>query len=305
MSYLPIFHFLPSTSMILITGATGNLGSLVVEKLSEKIVEGEKLAVSCRQPEKLEHLKERGIEVRYADYNDKNSLIQCFRGVKKVLFVSGHAANDERINQHKNVVSAAVLAGTKHLHYTSFINPAPYSKFTFAEVHQFTEELLKHSGLTYTIYRNSWYADLLLEGIEQTLESGKFMAAAGESRINSIPREEIANVLAKTLSVDRYGNSTFELTGPETFTYPEAVEWISEAYEQPVTYMDTNSEQVRKMYGGDSPFGYEINGILSSYEAMQAGEYDFVSEDFENIMGRKPMSVRDFIFQQAKQAQTA
>ena len=95
------------------------------------------------------------------------------------------------------------------------------------------------------------------------------------------------------------------MTGPETFTYPEAVEWISEAYEQPVTYMDTNSEQVRKMYGGDSPFGYEINGILSSYEAMQAGEYDFVSEDFENIMGRKPMSVRDFIFQQAKQAQTA
>lgn len=288
--------------MILVTGASGHLGQSIIEKLLPQLPEGENLAVGTRTPDKLKRLKDQGVEVREADYNNKNSLIAAFRGVSKVLLISGHAPNDERIKQHKNAISAAVLAGTKHLCYTSFTHPAPESRFLFAEVHYKTEELLKNSGLTYTIFRNAWYADLLVEGITQMLKSGKFEAAAGEGRINSIPRSEIAAVIAKVLASPGYGNSTFELTGPDTFTYEEATNWISEAYQKEVKYIDVNTEQIRKLYGGDTSFGFEMQGILSSYEAMQANEYDYVSDDFEKIMERKPMSVKEFIQQQAKQS---
>lgn len=285
--------------MILITGASGKLGSLVLEKLITQLPEGEKLAASSRSPDKLSQYGE-SVDIHTADYDDKNSLIQAFRGVQKVFFVSGMAPNDQRNQQHRNVVSAAILAGVRQVVYTSFCHAEPESRFLFAQVHHHTEELLKQSGLTYTILRNSWYADLLLEGIEQTLESGTFKAAAGDARINSIPREEIANAVVKVLTTDAFGNATFDLTGPETFSYSEAVAWMSEAYGKAITYSEVNIEQLRKLYGGDAPHGYEINGIISSYEAMQAGEYDFVSDDFEKIMGRKPQSVKDFLLQQAQ-----
>lgn len=288
--------------MILITGASGQLGSLVLKKVKDQLPEGEKLAAISRKAGKLAYLKKQGVETRQADYMDKNSLISAFRGVHKVFFVSGMAPGEERIQQHRNVVSAAVLAGVRHVCYTSFFNAGLASKFLFAGVHHHTEELLKGSGLTFTILRNSWYADLLLEDIAQTLALGTLKAGAGDARINSIPREEIANAAAKVLATDAYGNSTFDMTGPETFSYPEAVAWISEAYKKNISYVDVNLEQIRKLYGGDSPQGYMINGIISSYEAMKAGEYEVVSDDFEKIMDRKPQSVQAFIRQQAQQA---
>lgn len=288
--------------MILISGASGHLGHSIVEQLLPKLPEGEKLVACSRSSEKLSHFKEQGVEVREADYDDKNSLIKAFRGVNKVLLISSHAPNEQRIQQHKNAVSAAVLAGTKHVCYTSFTNAVPESRFLFAEVHAKTEALLKSSGLTYTIFRNAWYADLFTEGIEQVLQQGKLEAAAGEGRINSIPRSEIAAAVSEVLSTNKYGNSTLELTGTETFSYEEVAAWISEAYQREVKYMDVNTEQIRKLYGGDAPFGFEIQGIISSYEAMQANEYNYVSDDFETIMGRKPMSVKEFIQKQAEQS---
>jgi NAD(P)H dehydrogenase (quinone) len=148
--------------------------------------------------------------------------------------------------------------------------------------------------------RNAWYADLLLEDIESTLESERLEAAAGEGRINSIPRLEIARALARIMCETGHGNTTYELTGTETFTYAEAAEWISEAFNRPVKYVESNTEKLRKLYGGSAPNGYQANAILSSYEAMRCNEYDFVTDDFEKIMGRKPMSVRDFIAEQAE-----
>ena len=288
--------------MILITGASGKLGSLVLEKLLDQLPEGEKLAACSRNSEKISRYSTKGVDIRTADYDDKNSLIRAFGGVRKVFFVSGMAPNAQRIRQHQNVVSAAVLAGVRRVVYTSFCQAGPDSKFLFAEVHYQTEELLKQSGLTYTILRNTWYADLLLEGIVNTLESGSFKAAAADARINSIAREDIAQAAVKVLTSDAFGNATFDLTGPDTFSYAEAVSWMSEAYGKPISYSEVNSEQLRKLYGGDSSNGYKINGIISSYEAMRAGEYDFVSDDFEKIVGRKPQSVKEFI--QSRAAQT-
>ncbi|MFP4091004.1 MAG: SDR family oxidoreductase [Cyclobacteriaceae bacterium] len=290
--------------MLLVTAASGKLGSLVVENLKGQLPPGEELVVSSRHPEQLEDLAKEGIEIREAAYDDKNSMIKAFRGVRKALFISGYAPNEERMKQHRNVIGAAVLAGVKHLCYTSFVNATELSRFMFADVHRHTEDLLQHSGLTYTIVRNAWYADLLLEDIEQTLENSRLEAAAGEGKINSIPRIEIAHALARIMSESGHGNTTYELTGPETFSYEQAAEWLSEAFDQSVKYVESNSEKLRKLYGGDSPYGYEANAILSSYEAMKYNEYDFVTDDFEKIMGRKPMSVRDFIMEQSKEMQT-
>lgn len=288
--------------MILITGGTGHLGKLVVQHLQEKLAGREKIAVSTRKPEEAQYLTDKGIEVRQADYEDKNSMITALRGVSKMLLISGHAPNEERIRQHKNVISAALIAGVRHTHYTSFANAEKLSYFEFARVHEETENFIKKSGLTYTIYRNALYADLFLEGLDQAFTSGKFFAAAGEGKVNSIPREEIALVIATSLAENGHENRTYHLTGPQTFTYAQAIEWLSEAFDKPLRYVDMGLEEVRAFYSGSDPYSYEINGMVSNYQAIQAGEYDYVSDDFEKITGRKPISVKAFFAKKASES---
>lgn len=284
---------------ILITGGAGQLGRLIIQTLQKKKSEEQNIRVSTRNPDHAQDLISQGIEVRFGDYNNKNSMITAFKGADKALIISGYAPNEERIQQHHHAVSAALIAGVTHVHYTSFANAEKSSYFEFAKVHEDTENFIKKSGLTYTIYRNALYADLFLEGIDQAFSSGKFFAAAGEGKVNSIPREEIAEAIATTLLENGHSNSTYNLTGPETFTYTQAVQWISEAFGKPVRYVDIGLEEVRSFYSQGDPYSYELNAMISSYEAIQAGEYDYISDDFEKILGRKPMSVRAFFKEKA------
>ncbi len=283
---------------IVITGGTGQLGRLVMASLQKRKSGEPTVSITTRSPEKAQDLAQQGIEVIFGDYDDKNSLITAFQDADKVLLISGHGPNEDRIRQHRTAISAALMAGVRQVHYTSFAHAEKHSYFEFAKVHAATETFLKRSGLTYTIFRNAFYADLFLEGIEQAFTSGKFFAAAGEGNINSIPREEIAEAIATVLTENRHGNTTYTLTGPETFTYAQAVGWLADAFHKPLRYVDMGLEEVRAFYAQGDPYSFELNGMVSSYQAMQAGEYDFITDDFEKITGRKPMTMKAF-FQKA------
>ncbi len=284
---------------ILITGGTGHLGRATVQALLKKKTDDQHIFITTRSPDEAKDLAEQGITVKEADYNNKNSMISAFRGMNKVLLISGDGNNEERIKQHHNAISAALMAGVRHILYTSLINAEELSYFDAAEVHRDTEAFIKKSGLTFTIFRNALYADLFLEGIDQAFASGKFFAAAGEHKINSIPRAEIAEAMATVLSQDGHGNTMYNLTGPETFTYEQAVEAISQAYDKPVRYVDMSLDEVRSFYAQGNPDSFGLNMMVSSYKAIQADEYDFVSQDFEKIVKRKPMTVEKFFQQQA------
>lgn len=284
---------------ILITGGTGHLGRATVQAVLQKKTDDQHIIITTRNPDESKDLAEQGVTVKQADYNDKNSMISAFRGVNKVLLISGFGTNQERIKQHHNAISAALMAGVRHILYTSFANAEELSYFEAAEVHRDTEAFIKKSGLTFTIFRNALYADLFLEGIDQVFASGKFFAAAGEGKINSIPRAEIAEATATVLTEDGHGNTVYNLTGPETFTYEQAIDALSEAFGKPVRYVDMNLDEVRSFYAQGDPDSFEMNMMVSSYKAMQAGEYDFVSDDFEKIVKRKPMTTQEFFKQQA------
>jgi len=292
--------------MILISGASGHLGGQVLNHLVAALPNTQ-IVASSRDVAKLSHLKAKPVALRQADYNDKDSLLRAFQDINTLFFVSGYAPNDQRLQQHQNVIAAAEEAGVHYICYTSFANAGSDSKFIFAEVHHQTETWIKQSKIAYTIFRNSWYADLLLQGLERSLEQGRYAAAAGEGKINSIPRSEIAQAIAQVIVDDthkkhHHRQQTYTLSGPETFTYAEAIAWIADAYQRPLVYKDVSTEELRQQYGGNDPDGYEINAIISSYEAMKAGEYDFVSNDFEKIMGRKPVKVSSFIRDKAQQS---
>lgn len=241
--------------------------------------------------------------MRYGDYEKPPSLENAFSGIDRLFIVSsGHLPNEQRIEQHKNALNAAVEAGVQQLYYTSFFNAEASSRFHFAEVHRQTEEAIKASSIpAYTIFRDAWYADLFLEGIEQTLEEGKLYAAAGSGRINSIPRAEIALAIAITLAAGGHESQIYEFTGPEIFTYADAATWLSEAFGRAVNYVDLSIEEALEHFGGKGA-GQEdemLQGIVSSYEAMRANEYARVSDDFQKITGRPPLAVREFLKEQA------
>ncbi len=155
---------------IALTGATGQLGSIVVEALLAS-VSAEDLIVSVRNPEKAENLRARGVDVRLGDFDKPETLDQAFTGVDRLLIISADGDNDTRIRQHKAAVDAAVRAGVGFIAYTSAANAADSTLF-LAPVHRITEEFIRESGIPYSFLRNNWYLENEAGTIQSVLVPG-------------------------------------------------------------------------------------------------------------------------------------
>ena len=166
---------------ILVTGATGQLGRLVVDSLRRRAPSAP-LAVSVRDPGKASDLAAAGIDVRHGDFDTPDTLARAFADIDTLLIVSGDAPVEARIRQHRAAVDAARAAGVGRVVYTSFVDPRPDSPFPFAAIHADTESYLKASGLAYTVLRNGVYADNLLGFIGRAVESGTLAAPAGDGK---------------------------------------------------------------------------------------------------------------------------
>ena len=166
---------------ILVTGASGNLGGLVIKHLleTENVAASDIVAVS-RNTEKLADLAAKGVEVRAADFNDTASLAPAFAGVEKLLIVSTDALDGEgtRLKQHKTAVAAARQAGVARIHYTSLPRPDE-SVVGFAPDHLGTEVAIRESGIPFTFFRNNWYAENIFYSLPHALASGQWFSAAG------------------------------------------------------------------------------------------------------------------------------
>lgn len=140
---------------VLITGATGQLGSLVVKHLLDRIPASD-IAVSVRKPEKAADLAARGIDVRAGDFNDLALMTTAFKGIETALIISAEDDNATRIKQHRTAVDAAKAAGVKHIVYTGIVDPKADADFTYSAIHLDTENYIRESGLAFTILRNSF-----------------------------------------------------------------------------------------------------------------------------------------------------
>lgn len=206
---------------IAITGATGQLGRLVVNKLKSK-VSADDIVALARSPKKTANL---GVTVREADYDKTRTLDQALVGVDTLLLISASEIG-KRAAQHRNVIAAAKKAGVKWMVYTSLLH-ADTSPLDLAEEHLATEAALKHSGIPFTILRNGWYTENYTGSISGALKGGAFFGCAGDGKISSATRADYAEAVVVVLTGERHQGKIYELAGDEAYTLSELAAEIS------------------------------------------------------------------------------
>lgn len=286
--------------MILITGATGQFGKLTIDFLLQKGVHPSEILALVRTEAAGNSFQERGIGVRVADYNDKGSLLLAFQGVTKLLFVSSSDLAN-RLQQHKNVVEAAAEIGIDHVIYTSFQrkNDSENSPlWQVAESHLATENWIKASGLNYTILKNNLYLDFVPGFIgEKVLETGVIYVPAGTGKLSAVLRSDMAEAAAVLLKSDAHTAKEFNFSNDTAVSYEEIAAELSQLSGKSINFVSPTVEEYQTTL---SSYGVpaEVVSIFAAFADAQAqGELDTVSNDLSNILGRKPVSILDFVRQ--------
>lgn len=209
-----------------VTGATGQLGRLVVQQLLDKCSAADIVAI-VRDPGKAADLAEAGVEIRVADYDDRASLDTAVAGLDKLLLISSNEVG-RRIPQHKNVIDAAKAAGVKHVIYTS-APKATTSALVLAPEHKATEEYLGASGLPYTVLRNNWYTENFAQSIRTARDTGELVAAAGDGLVASATRADYAAGAAAVLTGEGHEGKVYEFSGDRAWHYRELAAAVADA----------------------------------------------------------------------------
>jgi NAD(P)H dehydrogenase (quinone) len=213
-----------------ITGATGQLGRLVVEKLKER-TNADNLVALVRTPEKAADL---GIDARAFDYAQATSLADALQGIDHLLLISSNEIGQRKV-QHENVINAASAAGVKWIVYTSLLR-ADTSSLSLAAEHVATEELLKASGIPHTILRNGWYTENYTGSIPGAVAAGAFVGSAGDGKISSASREDYAEASAVVLTGEGHVGKVYELAGDETYTLNDLAAELSSQTGKDIPY---------------------------------------------------------------------
>lgn len=281
--------------MILVTGATGHLGSATLDDLLKKVQPSE-LAVFVRDAKKAESIAAKGVDVRVGDYRDVESLDAALKGVDKLYFVSsGDLAG--RFEQHTNVVNAAKRAGVKHIVYTSILKQPEHPFFTAALDHQNTEKLIEETGIAYTFLRNAFYFETLPEMLGNVLESGKIVFPGGEGRLSNASRLDMAEAAANVLTQPGHDNKVYEIASNTNVSFAEIAEALSELTAEPIEYVDIPLEDFTVFLESIGLPAEVIEVTAGVANGIKNNELSLTSLDLENLLGRKPLTIREYLKQ--------
>jgi NAD(P)H dehydrogenase (quinone) len=276
---------------IVITGATGHLGRLVVESLLRRGVPAEEIIATGRRTEALADLAERGVVVRRADFDDEASLREAFAGAEKLLLVSGSEVG-QRARQHGNAINAAKAAGVQFIAYTSILR-ADTSTLLLAAEHLATEHLLAAAGVPHTLLRNGWYIENYTGQLPVYLEHG-IAGAAGTGKVSAATRADFAEAAAAVLTGDGHAGASYELGG-EPFTMAELAEVVSAASGRTVTYTDLPLEQYQSVLVG-AGLPEPVAAVFADGDRGVAdGELFVEGSDLEKLIGRAPTTPADAV----------
>jgi NAD(P)H dehydrogenase (quinone) len=281
-------------SRYLVTGATGGLGSQVIDFLLPRVPAQEIVALT-RDRNKCEHLAEKGVEVREGDYLNQPSLELAFKGVDKLLLISALAFTDA-VTQHTNVIEAAKRAGVSHVLYTA-IQRAEGGDFEIPQVTEWdrkTEALLKASGLAWTVLRNSMYLDMLPLGFGKDVADVGIRVPAGTGLAALATRHDLAEGTATVLSEEGHAGKIYTLGSSDAVSMLEIAVAISEASGQKIDYRDTPVAEfvsARVEEGFPEP---TATFFAAWFQAIAVGEFASITGDLERLIGRKPQSAEEF-----------
>ena len=277
---------------IAITGATGQLGNLVIEQLLQ-LTAAQNIVALVRNIDKAEHFKAQGIELREFDYDRPETLVPALLGIDKLLLISANEIG-RRTPQHQAVIDAAKVAGVPYLAYTSLLR-ADKSPLGLAQEHRETEKLIQDSGITYTFLRNNWYSENYLAGVAHTIEIGTLFGAAQDGRISSASRIDYAEAAAKVLTSTGHENKTYELAGSESFSLSDLATFIGQAVNKDIIYQNLSAEEYTQgLTQAGLPAGLVDVIVDADIQTIQGAMYSD-SKDLEQLIGHKTTSIQDAI----------
>ena len=269
---------------LVVTGATGHLGHLVVESLLDAGVPAGDIVAGGRRLEAVQDLADRGVDVRRIDYSDPASLRDGLAGAEKVLIVSGTDFGI-RVGQHTAVAEAALAAGATHLAYTS----APYASTTsmrLAAEHAGTEAALTALGAPLTLLRNGWYFENYTGQLPLYLERGAVVGAAGAGRVSGADRADYAAAAAAVLAGEGHEGAVYELGGDSSFTFAELADVVARVSSRDIAYRQVTVDELTAILVG-AGVPEPVAEVLADVDrAIDAGELLVETGDLSRLIGR-------------------
>lgn len=282
--------------MLIVTGASGKLGGLVVEALL-RLVPADQIGVSVRDPQKLTALAARGVRVRQGDYAIADSLRHAWEGVRRVLLVSSNArtSGGDPLKQHETAISVAKELGAERVFYTSQASSSATSQFPPARDHAATEAMLAASGLAWTALRHGFYADSALGMNAHGFASGKLVGPE-DGKVAWATHEDLAEVDARLLAGQEiFEGATPPLTGSEALDLADLAQMASTLTERTITRQQISEDtMLQNLENAGLPAPVK-SVILGYYHAARAGEFAVVDPTLSRILGRAPSLMRDVL----------
>ncbi|MBW8244793.1 SDR family oxidoreductase [Muricauda oceani] len=281
---------------ILVTGATGVVGKSTIEHLLKKNVPASQVIGLARNKEKLKDLAAKGVEIREGDYLDYNSLLRAFEGVDKIMLTSAIAFTD-RFTQHYNVITAARQMGVKHVVYMSIMRKEGSGRIMseVTESDLFTEQVLKSSGLDYTVVYHPPFADLLSAYYGPNPYENGINVPAKNGKMAPATRDELAEAHAEILSTPGHENKTYSLGASHTISFSEIAKILSGLKGEPVSFNTITAEEYMDGIVGQGVPRHVAEFITGWVLAIEGGEFEHQSGDLERLLGRKTKTFKELM----------
>lgn len=278
--------------MIIVTGATGQLGRLVIASLL-KTTPAAHIVAAVRDVARAADLAAQGVQVRRADYDDAASLDSAFAGATKLLLISSNELG-RRVPQHRAVIDAAARARVGLFVYTSVLR-ADSSQLSLAGEHRETEALIRASGLRYSLLRNGWYVENYTAGLGGALAHGALAGGAGEGRIAAAARAEYAEAAAIVLSGAHPVQQVYELAGDTRFTLAELAAELSRQSGKQVPFHNLPRQEYREMLLGVG-LPAPLAELISDADAAAAkGALDDDGHALGKLLGHPTITLADAV----------
>ncbi len=279
--------------MLLITGANGHLGSAIIDFLLSKHNKTD-IAGLVRNSEKGKAWQHKGVGLRVGDYSDYGSLQAAMKGVKRVMLISSSTFPD-RVGQHANVMQAAKEAGVQQIFYTSMLQASKLLS-PIAEDHAGTEKLLTGSGIPYTIFRNTFYAEYLPWFLGNAMESGHWYFPSQGAKVNLALRAEMAEAAANALAQpEQHQNKTYEFASTQAYTLQEIADKVSAVSGKKISYHDLSVESFKeRMRQAGLP--QEVITLQAGVGiTFSKGALDYTGEGMQPLLYRKPTDLKAYV----------
>ena len=277
--------------MILVTGATGQLGSSVISQLN-KVSSKDQFAIFARDEKKATEYQEQGIEIRLGDFNQISSLGHAFEGITKLLLISTMEFN--RFEQHKNVIDAAKMAGIKHIIYTGLaIQDIETSNVKdLMQSHFDTEKYIQASGLDFTFVRNTMYTDAIPQIVGDKVFNTGIYLSGGDGKVPYALRREMGEAIANILVQDNHENKIYNITGDIAYSYANVAQTLSELANQKIDYVDLDEILYEQFLTDIHLPEFLIYLTKGTVVDIKQNQYEVNSSDLKTLLGRPPLDLK-------------